>query len=125
MERNTIQRKIVLEAVRQLGNHPSSEEVFAFINQSHPTISRSTVYRNINLLCEQGKLLKIKVPGYADHADHSLHNHRHMFCNRCKKVFDIEIETPDLLSMIKDSNGCYINECSIMFFGLCPDCISG
>ena len=48
--RNTIQRQLVLSAVRQLQNHPTADEVYQKVQKSCPTISRATVYRNLKLL---------------------------------------------------------------------------
>lgn len=42
--RNTIQRQLVLSAVRQLQNHPTADEVYQEVQKNCPTISRATVY---------------------------------------------------------------------------------
>ena len=41
--RNTIQRQLVLSAVRQLQNHPTADEVYQEVQKNCPTISRATV----------------------------------------------------------------------------------
>ena len=51
--RNTIQRQLVLSAVRQLQNHPTADEVYQEVQKNCPTISRATVYRNLKLLAEE------------------------------------------------------------------------
>lgn len=38
--RNTIQRNLVLEAIRTMKSHVSAEEVFEFIRKNHPTSER-------------------------------------------------------------------------------------
>ena len=48
--RNTIQRQIVLQAVNQMHNHPTADAIYAVIAAQHPTISKATVYRNLNQL---------------------------------------------------------------------------
>ena len=50
--RNTIQRKLVLDTVRNL-DHPNAEQVYGEIITKHPHISKATVYRNLNLLAAQ------------------------------------------------------------------------
>ena len=50
--RNTIQRSLVLEAVNRLHCHATADEVYEEIIKEHPTISKATVYRNLNLLSE-------------------------------------------------------------------------
>ena len=54
--RNTIQRALVLEAVKTLHCHATADEVYEEIIKEHPTISKATVYRNLNLLSEMGEI---------------------------------------------------------------------
>ena len=55
-KRNTIQRQLVIAAVRFLANHPTAEEVYDRITMEYPDISKGTVYRNLNSLVESGLL---------------------------------------------------------------------
>ena len=71
--RNTIQRQIVLQAVNQLHNHPTADAIYAVIAAQHPTISKATVYRNLNQLAAQGEILRVPVPTGADHFDFHLY----------------------------------------------------
>lgn len=48
--RNTKQRKLVLDAVRQSYNHPTADEIYNVVRAQDDKISRGTVYRNLNLL---------------------------------------------------------------------------
>ena len=51
--RNTIQRALVLEAVRSLHNHPTSADVYEAVRRTYPNISRATVYRNLGVLASR------------------------------------------------------------------------
>ena len=66
--RNTRQRKIVLEAVQEHHDHPSADQIYLEIRAKDPRISRGTVYRNLNILSEEGQITHVKVPG-ADRYD--------------------------------------------------------
>lgn len=59
--RNTIQKQVILNAVRELKNHPTSEEVYNHIKPNFPSISLGTVYRNLNLLSENKDIQKISI----------------------------------------------------------------
>ena len=63
--RNTRQRKLVLDAVRQSYNHPTADEIYNVVRAQDDKISRGTVYRNLNLLADAGEILSIKTPGAA------------------------------------------------------------
>ncbi|PWM45093.1 MAG: transcriptional repressor [Clostridiales bacterium] len=123
LKRNTVQRELVLNAVHSLGNHPTSEQVYLYISKTHPSISKSTIYRNLDKLCENGELLRVPVTQGAFHVDHTLKPHHHMCCKRCGKVYDVQTnEIGDLKRNITDTNGCLITDYYVVFNGLCPEC---
>ena len=76
--RNTIQRQLVLSAVRQLQNHPTADEVYQEVQKSCPTISRATVYRNLKLLAEEGEIRLRNISGSPERYDHICGNHYHL-----------------------------------------------
>ena len=68
--------------------HPTALEIYGMTRAVDPTISMGTVYRNLNLLAEQGKILRIKVPGGADRYDGTIEPHNHAVCTKCGMVMD-------------------------------------
>lgn len=123
MKRNTIQRSLVLQAVKELKCHNTADEVYAAIIAEHPTVSRATVYRNLNQLSESGEIRKIEVPGGADRFDHRPHDHYHARCLGCGHIFDVDMEyMKDLEKAIRDCHGFAFSGHDIMFKGICPTC---
>ena len=121
--RNTIQRSLVLEAVNKLHCHASADEVYDEIIKEHPTISRATVYRNLNLLSEMGEIRRLEIPGSADRFDHISTNHCHVKCEVCGRVFDVDMEFVSGLECgIRDSHGFDFTGYDIIINGICPDC---
>lgn len=121
--RNTIQRKLVLDAVAQLACHATAEDVFGLVSKEHPSIGRGTVYRNLNILAEEGEILKIEVPGKAEHFDHNVHHHHHVVCVKCDRMFDVDMEPlSDLKQRIRNANGIDFLDYDLVFKGICPDC---
>ena len=45
--RNTIQKNLLCNAVDEMKRHVTANEVYEFIKQSHPTIRKGIVYRNL------------------------------------------------------------------------------
>lgn len=124
-ERNTIQRALVLEAVNALRCHATADEVYAYISKEHPTISRGTVYRNLNRLAESGDIHKLEIPGEADRYDHICGKHYHIKCIVCKKIFDVDMDyIDDLESNVKDRRGFDLFGYDLYFKGICPRCRS-
>ena len=122
INRNTIQRQLVLSAARALP-HPAAEEIYEKVMKDHPHISKGTVYRNLNLLVSQGELRKVSVPDGADRFDFNLSDHYHLRCACCGEVFDVDMDyLKDIETRIGDTKGFVIKGHDIVFQGICPKC---
>lgn len=123
-KRNTIQRQLVIAAVRFLANHPTAEEVYDRITMEYPDISKGTVYRNLNSLVESGLLSKVSVPSGADRFDHILARHYHIKCTACGKFSNVENfdYIPDMDAKVAAVTGYKMNHHDIVFSGICPEC---
>ena len=113
--RNTIQRKIVLDAVQKLHDHPNAERVYSEVIKISPRISKATVYRNLNLLAEQGVIRKVNTAEGADRFDFRTDEHYHLHCRKCGKVLD----APDSICPQAESK---VDGFTVEFVGLCADC---
>ena len=123
IQRNTIQCSLVLETVNRLQCHATADEVYEAIVKEHPTVSRATVYRNLNRLSETGNIRKIEIPGGPDRFDHQRHEHYHVKCAKCGRVFDVDMDyIADLEKKIKDARGFQFTGHNIIFTGICPEC---
>ncbi|MGL5514516.1 MAG: Fur family transcriptional regulator [Sporomusa sp.] len=122
-KRSTVQRSLVLEAVKELQCHATADEIYNTIVKKHPNISRGTVYRNLSLLCDIGEIHKVEMPVGADCYDYLCHEHYHVRCVKCGRVFDVEMEfISDLEKNIKDARGFKFTGHDIVFKGICPKC---
>ena len=123
-QRNTFQRTATLEAVYELANHPTADDVYNLVHQKYPQISRTTVYRNLNKLCDSNDLLKVKIFGSADRFDHNLHSHYHFKCDECGDVSDLDMPYIESINeMFANIGGRKVNNHQILFDGLCKDCL--
>ena len=126
IRRNTIQRAIVLETVNKLKCHATADEVYSEIIKEHPSISKSTVYRNLNLLSEMGEIRRLEIPGSADRFDHITGNHCHVKCTVCGRVFDVDMEyVSGLESGIRDAHGFDCGGYDSSFHGVYQKCKKG
>ena len=121
--RNTIQRALVLEAVRSLHNHPTSADVYEVVREKHPNISRATVYRNLGVLANRGEVLRVEVPNGADRYDYLNEPHYHAKCRVCGRIVDVDMPyQSDILAKVSDAHGFAIEEHEIIFNGVCSEC---
>ena len=124
IRRETKQRRSVLHAVRSRCDHPTAEQIFDDVLAVDPHISRGTVYRNLNLLCEEGEICHVRVPG-ADRYDLRTDLHYHLFCVSCKQVTDAPYPYKDCLDdEIAGKTGYHIARHRLIFEGICPMCQS-
>lgn len=123
IRRNTIQCALVYEAVNELQCHATADEVYEAIVKNNPTVSRGTVYRNLNRLSQTGQIRKVEVPGGADRFDHRCDEHYHARCEKCGRVFDVDMEPiTDLEKRIGKAHGFRFTGHDIVFKGICPGC---
>ena len=123
IRRHTIQCDLVLEAVNKLRCHATADEIYHEIIKEHPNISKGTVYRNLQRLCEMGEIRKREIPGGADRFDHTCSNHYHARCVKCGRVLDVDMEyIADMEQSIKDAHGFVFTGHDIVFKGICSEC---
>ena len=123
IRRNTIQKDLVRNAVYEIKRHVTANEVYDFLKETYPTIGKGTVYRNLDILAEEGTLRKVEVPDGPNRFDFTLTNHYHVRCVKCGEVSDVDMdEIPDLMRKIHDTHGIEFLDYDISFKGICPKC---
>ena len=123
IRRNTIQKDLVRNAVYEMKKHVTANEVYEFIKKDYPTIGKGTVYRNLDILAEEGTLRKVEIPEGPNRYDFTLKKHYHVRCIKCGAVFDADMdELPDLMERIHDTHGIEFLSYDISFKGICPGC---
>ena len=93
----TPQRIVIYDAVVQLKNHPSAENIIDYIKTNHPYISVGTVYKILNVLVENKILKKVKSERDVMRYDAIIEHHHHLYCNDTDKIEDYEDEQLDRL----------------------------
>ena len=103
--------------------HVTANEVYEFVKEAYPTIGKGTVYRNLDILVEEGALRKVEVPDGPNRFDFTLKNHYHVRCVKCGEVSDVDMdEIPNLLERIHDTHGIEYLDYDISFKGICLKC---
>jgi Fur family ferric uptake transcriptional regulator len=122
-QRVTRQRTIILEELRKVrSTHPTADEVYSLVRQRLPRISLGTVYRNLELLSEQGEIRKIETAGNSKRFDGDPHPHPHVRCRKCSRVANIihPVSVPDMSHIILSDFT--ITDVRLEFDGLCDVC---
>ena len=123
--RNTIQKRVILQALRNTKNHPTADELFSMVKEELPNISLATVYRNLEQMSEAGIIRKIEVAGKQKRFDGDISDHSHFRCRDCGALYDFE--GASIGTVISRLEGAAKQDLSVEgynleFFGRCSKC---
>ncbi len=123
LRRETRQRRLILEELKKTRTHPTADSIFKIVRKRLPSISFGTVYRNLNLLRDEGKILELVCGRYSCRYDGDTKNHYHLICLKCKRVFDLdEPVLKDLDERVSKRSGIRVEYHRIDFYGYCKRC---
>lgn len=121
MERNTRQRTAILGAIEAAGRPLSPAELHALARSEAPALGLATVYRNIKLLLEEGRIREVSLPGEAPRYEVAhLGHHHHFKCLQCDRVFDIAECQTDWNALAPA--GFSVEAHDVTLFGRCSAC---
>lgn len=121
----TIQRRAILESLASRFDHPTADQVYEDISCRIKGISRTTVYRVLEIFVEIGLAKKISNPESKARFDADTARHHHLTCTTCGAVLDLFDDALNNLPLPtgieKDFD---IRDYSITFTGLCSACVA-
>lgn len=121
--RNSKQRTVIMEELCKLTSHPTAIQLYDIVRKRLPKISLGTVYRNLELMVQNGQVMKLEIGGGESRYDGNSHGHHHVKCQKCGKVNDVhDIPWVKIGEQIQVESGYKINGYKMQFFGICPDC---
>lgn len=91
----TPQRIAVLDAISNLNNHPTADNVIAFIRKHHPNIATGTIYKTLETFVEKGIVKKVKTEKDVMRYDSILDNHHHLYSSDSEHIEDYYDEELD------------------------------
>jgi Fur family peroxide stress response transcriptional regulator len=82
-----------------------------------------TVYRNLNILLEQGLIKKIDFGSTFDRFDANIGPHYHLICDRCGAIIDLKLPIDESLNQRVSQMTPYAARLHrIEFYGNCDRC---
>jgi Fur family peroxide stress response transcriptional regulator len=118
----TIQRRSVLQELSRRSDHPTADGVFHAVQKELQEISRTTVYRVLETFVRIGVARKVCHPGAAARYEARMQRHHHLVCVGCDSIVDLDYPPLDQLPLPNLSSGFKIEDYSIQFRGVCPEC---
>ncbi len=118
-QRYSRQREEILNIVRATKTHPTADWVYEQTRQILPSISLGTVYRNLNLLAEEGIIQRLVFEDGKVHFDGNVHEHHHFLCEDNGKILDVEKQySSQLIEQLFKDTGLKARGCKIEFYGV-------
>ena len=124
--RLTIQRKIILEELRKMHDHPTADVIYERVRKRIPNISLGTVYRNLELLSSRGIIRRVDIAGRKRRYDAKTTEHAHIRCAICGRIVDVPgyENIRKLAHEISLATGFTLILSEAEFVGICPECRS-
>ena len=123
-------REIIISYLKDNSNKRfTAREIYDYVTANADGINRTTIYRNLDRLCEQGDLTKFKEPNqdawYFQYSEEHKHcnSHMHAQCSECGRIFHLESDfVEDFEKKLQDSYGLNVSASKTIIIGVCDDC---
>lgn len=123
MRRETKQREAILRVLRSSRSHPTADQIYDEVRKEILNISKGTVYRNLQVLQEDGAITELNINGTQSRYEVKQDSHYHFRCERCGRVFDLdEPVNHELNERVTKRTGFKVSYHQLEFRGLCKGC---
>ena len=120
-QRFSHQRERIYQTVLERRDHPTAEMVYQQLKPEMPRLSLGTVYRNLQQMAREGRLVELDGP--VARFDAVTHPHTHFRCRTCGVLLDLETVPYDqALDRAAAARGYQVTGHSVIFTGACPRC---
>lgn len=117
------QRERIYQYLTQTREHPTAERIYTDLRQELPELSLGTVYRNLKLLEDLGRIRRVAGISGNERYDAICEDHVHFFCQTCGSIRDLQDIHPSLfIDAISLDEGYRISKLDMMLTGRCPQC---
>jgi Fur family peroxide stress response transcriptional regulator len=121
--RVTRQREAILKILSNTISHPTADQIYDEVRKEIPNISKGTVYRNLQVLREDGFISELNLNGTQSRFEVKQESHYHFRCEKCGRVFDLDEPVDrELDEKISKQTGFRVSHHQTEFRGLCKDC---
>ena len=121
--RVTVARRAVVTALLANDDHPTAEDLAAVVQQQHPEVHQSTVYRTLDELRRLGVVTHVHLRHGPSVYHLNEQAHHHLVCDECGAVIEVPMRVlAKLRERIDRDYGFSINSAHFALTGVCADC---
>lgn len=121
----TPQRLAILKFLKGHPTHPTAENVHHELLKKYPSMSLTTVYKNLLRLVETGKIKELDIEPNKKRFDICTDPHSHFYCRICGNVYDVIYDassSADNWQSKKNVDGHHVDTNGIHLIGVCKYC---
>src|SRR4030042_4211621 len=119
----TPQRLAVMAALQSRRDHPTADHIYQEVRRQLPAISFNTVYKTLEILCQQGMVIKVNPLHAVARYDGETGRHAHLICRQCHRIIDLALEGSEVPALPEGAlQGFQIEHPSLTFGGPWPRC---
>lgn len=111
--------KQIYDIVNTSDKHMTADQVYRELQKTYPSVSRATVYNNLNKLCDVKLIRRVSLEDSPDRYDR-IERHDHLVCQKCGKLADIYFD--DLTQTLAKQLGNDFLYYDLKVYYICPDC---
>ncbi|MBI4656179.1 MAG: transcriptional repressor [Elusimicrobia bacterium] len=119
--KTTPQRTEIARFLKRARNHPSALEIYGRISQKFPNMSFATVYNNLKMLAEKGRIKTLDLDPQKTRFDPDVSKHHHIICLKCGKIEDIRRKYRIKTAVPKKCRYTALSN-TVHFYGICAGC---
>ena len=121
--RNTFQKQIILDSIKNTKIHPTASDLYDMLSKVDNTIGKSTIYRNLNQMVDNGDIKIITTHNGSKRYDGDMEDHDHFICSKCGRVLDLGNDTSNDTTPIEKKYKFKIVNKNTIYEGICENCL--
>jgi Fur family ferric uptake transcriptional regulator len=130
----TNQRKLVLDVLRDSGDHPTAEDLYARLRGRGERVAMGTIYRTVELLEKIGLVRRIRLDERSRYelveSESDVKHHYHLVCEKCGRIIDVGEDTLAIHAKSLEEHAAEVGSVyrfqvsghHFRIFGTCRDC---
>lgn len=122
-KRMTRQKRVIYDILCATDTHPTADWIYQEARKQIPDISLGTVYRNLQVLLSDGKILELNYGKGQSRFDGNPEPHYHFVCEQCGRVLDFSPGSPAVADEVLDAAPGKVLMHRLECYGICKDCL--
>ena len=123
-KRMTRQKRVIYDILCSTDTHPTADWIYQEARKQIPDISLGTVYRNLQVLLSDGKILELNYGKGQSRFDGNPEPHYHFVCEKCGRVLDFSMDAPPVPAEVLAAAPGKVLVHRLECYGICKDCLS-